>query len=301
MTTEIRILWFVIISTLLGLVIFVLFRRKDRQAAYRMLPIATLLPGVGPILCLIMIMPFRKNHYALGAEESIRKMKIEPGEYVDRERLMSTVPAHDALTLSSESERRRYLLGLLRQREMSSLRGILHQAVYNRDSEASHYAASGIMELQRVSYQNMEDAKKAYTAGETGSYQAARDYAAAIFDYLKDSEIGKLENEIFRRRYEAVMRDILEHHREAAAQDYRDLIGFLLGEDRVQEAFPIAQATLEAFPEEENYLLLLEIAYRLQNPERFYETLEQLKSSGVELSAKGLNLVRFWSQGAGGA
>lgn len=295
MTTRI-ILLFLAANTLISLVIFIVAMVRNRRTALGCLFVSLFVPGIGPIMCLVMAFPFKKSHYAMDTEEVIRRLKMDQVEYVDNERLMSTVPANDALTLSSESDRREYLLGLLRQRDMESLRGILHQAVYNNDSEASHYAASAIMELQRVSFSNMEKAAKDYVPGPEGSYEAAIGYAVSIMLYLENSEVGQLENYTFRSRYETVMRDVLENHtEECTGNDYENMIGFLLRQGRLDEAWQYAEVYTEAEPmNESGYLLMMQAAYQQGDASRFAGAYNALRGSDTVLSPKGLETVRFW-------
>jgi len=279
-----------------GVAFFALCFRKDLKKALICLLMSTFVPVAGILLSAVLIIRFKRGHYAMDTEETIRKYKIRESEYIDEERLMNTVPARDALSISTNRQRRSYLLGLLRQHEAGALRSLLHQAVHNTDAEASHYAASAIMELQRLSYNSMAEAGKAYE--ETpGDYDATKRYAASILDYLDNSEIGNLEQSTFRARCEEVMLRILQDMRDRCDEsDYENLIRLYLRQGRYREARDWAHAYSEAHPGgESGYLLQMEAAYLLTDLGAFHNALDELCArSDVLLSHDGLTVIRFW-------
>lgn len=301
MSTFTILLWLDVHAILTLSLFLVLFLRRP-SLALPCLCLSLPIPLLGPALSLVMLLPFRREGYAMTAEESIQRLDGAHGEYTGVDRLMNTVPASDALTLSAEGDRRAYLLGLLRQREIEPLRPILHRALHNADAESAHYAASAIMELQRLAYNAMEQAAKAYVPGPDGSWEAARRYGEAIALYLENSEVGNLENVLSRRQYESVMVDLLQSHAAACTgEDYAAMARFLLSERRFEEALAYTQAYVRAFPaQEDGYLLTLCIAYSIGDARLFGEVLESLKASRAVLSPEALASIRFWRPSAAG-
>ena len=286
-----------LINAVASVILLLFLLRRGGKLALCCFLLSFFVPVFGFIMCIIMAFPIKKK-YAMDIEETIRKYKPEDVEYVNQYQLMTTVPANDALTISGESERRSYLLGLLRHREMESLTDILHASIHNSDSEASHYAASAVMELQRISYNNMEAAGKLYVPGPDGAYKDAVNYASSIMLYLKNSEIGLLENYTLRNKYEEVMRDIIKNHTEECTEDdYSNYVNMLLKQLRNAEAMSAAEKFSQAFPlSEEAYLLMMRAAYQQNDSELFNGIISKLRESGVPLSPEGLKTIRFWIQ-----
>lgn len=283
--------------TALGITAFQFF--KSPKLALLSLFLGLMLPVFGPILCLVLRFPFRRGRHQMAIEETIRGYRIEATEYIDKERLRNVVPVQDALNLNGESERRAFLLGLLRQKEAAGLTDTLKKALANEDPEVSHYAASAIMELQRDQYSEMMDREKEYKSQEKPSYAQSIGYAVAILNYLDSSEVGQLENYSFRSRYEKVMQYILtEKAAESSPVDFENMVEMLLRQGRYTEATDYGERYGTRYPEMEgSFLCRLRIAYHQRDLEKFSKVLEELKASPIQLSGTGLNLIRFWGKG----
>ncbi len=293
-----RILTIVLILNLLiSLILLIVMFHRDRKKAVICLAINLMLPLIGLLFSLMMLIRFKESRYEMAAGEIIRKYKLKEMEYVDNERLQNTVPVNDALALSSEKERRTFLLGLLRKKELSSLRDSLKKALTNADTEASHYAASALMELQRESYTMMMEKEKAYRTVPL-TYEDAISYGAAIINYLENSEVGQLESYTFRTRYEEVMKVVLTKFRkECQGRDYENYIDMLQKQGRLEEARVYAGQYLEHFPQAENsYLYGMKICYLQNDRAGFDEMLTKIGKSKCMLSPESLSRIRFWQQ-----
>lgn len=284
-----------------SLILFFVQLRSSKRRAFCCLLLTVFLPILGFMFCGFMFIRFNEKGYSMDDNETIQKYKIKPAEYIDESRSMRIVPANDALSLSDESNRRGFLLGLLRQRDMQSLRGTLQMALHNEDPEASHYAASAMMELQREAYTQMESAEEAYKEDEA-NYENATAYAASIMLYLENSEIGQLENYTFREKYETVLKRILkENEEECNPRDFENLINLYIKEGRLDEALSYCEKYVETFPRNENsYMLEMQVAYEKGDKQVFLDTFKAMRNSEVTLSSDALSMVRFWMQ-AGGA
>lgn len=287
-----------IVNVLMTIVITNFTFRKDQTLALLRFVLSFFIPGVGILLCMIMRIRHNNSCFEMAASGKIKKYKLKNMEFMDEKQLQNMVPANDALGMSDEKERRKYMLGLLKQEEMSSLRGTLKKALSNEDSEVSHYAASGLMELQRESYAVMTDREMVYREGETNTYGKAIDYAASILAYLKNSEIGQLESYTFRRRYEEVMKGILsDFPKECISEDYENLIDILLKQSRLEEAGIYAKEYNKAFCNNENsYLYCMKVSYQQNSKEGFQKALSELRNSSITISSDTLSLVRFWAE-----
>lgn len=296
MASETVILIVLALNLIASIIIFAFQFVRNRRLAFICLGLGVFVPVIGLLMCMIMLIRLKSGRHEMEAGETIKKFKIQNVEYVDEERLRSVVPASDALSISDESERRSYLLGLLRQRDMSSLRDTLKMALTNKDSEASHYAASAIMELQRESYAVMSEKEKLYEAMETKTYDTAVSYAWSIMSYLESSEVGQLENYMFREKYENVMKDILESFPDKVQnEDFENLIDMFLKQGRLEEASLYADKYLQQLPMSENsYVYIMKTAYARGDNEKFNKALEGIRASKVVLSPETLTLVRFW-------
>lgn len=286
----------ILLSFMVSFAIFLLELQKNKKFAIICLIIGSLVPVFGVIMCIVMSIQFKEGWHEMASDETIVKYSIEAAEYVDKDLLYNMVPSNDALTLSGESERRNFLLGLLRQKDMSALNNTLKKALTNKDSEASHYAASAIMELQRESYSVMMDNEKIYKQDEFASYDDSIAYAVSIMSYLNCSEVGDLENYTFRNRYESVMKHILKNHYDCCSpSDFENLIDMLIKQGRYEEASIYSEKYRRCFPDSENgFIYDLKISYLQHDEDKFLEIISDIHNSDIILSPSALSMIRFW-------
>lgn len=293
---NILIIILLIINLIISIVIFILQLPINRKIAFICLFTSAFIPIFGPLMCAAMLIQFQEGRHEMAADETIKKYAIKETEYVDQERLRNVVPTNDALSISNESERRTFLLGLLRKKDLKSLNNTLKKALTNEDSEASHYAASAIMELQRESYSVMMENEKIYKQSSPASYEDSIAYAVSIMGYLDCSEVGQLENYTFRSRYETTMKYIIDNHLDSCnPTDFENLIDMLIKQGRNEEASIYSKKYCKQFPDVENSLVYrLQTAY-LQNDEtEFQETIKNIHNSDFVLSPSTLSMIRFW-------
>ena len=295
------ILIMLIVNALVSLGIGIFQLGRNKRLALICFLTGLFVPVFGPAMCAAIGVRFKEGRHHMAVEETIRSYKIQESEYMDEERLRNVVPAEDAFSISGESQRRSFLLGLLRQKDIGSLAGVLKKALTNEDAEASHYAASAIMELQRSTYSDMMAYEAEYKADAVPDYGKSIRYAAAIMLYLDSSEVGELENFTFRSRYEKVMEYILGSlTEECSPTDFENMIGMLLKQGRLTEAAEYGKKFGERFPDtESSYILRMQTAYCRHNEREFTDALSDLKKSSVLISAEGLDMVRFWSKAVG--
>ena len=282
----------IIASTAIGIFQY----RRSRSLALICFFTGILVPVFGPVMCFAMCIRFKDGHHQMAVEETIRSYKIKEAEYVDEQRLRNVVPVDDALSINSESERRAFLLGLLRQKDIHNLAGTLKKALTNEDSEASHYAASAIMELQRNTYSEMMDRQAEYQKAQSPDYDTSIAYAASIMAYLESSEVGSLENFAFRSRYEEVMNYILFNLTEdCTPTDFENMTDMMISKGRLAEADAYASKFGERFPDmESSFICRLRLAYEQRNRTKFSKVMDELTASPIQLSYSGLSMVRFW-------
>lgn len=73
------------------------------------------------------------------------------------------------------------------------------------------------------------------------------------------------------------------------------MVKALYREGKSAEAEKWAEMSLEKWPDEEQpYMNVLYIKYYLGKEEDFYKCLKELADSGIALSRKGLDIIRFW-------
>lgn len=220
--------------------------------------------------------------------------------YISRPKVnkeLNIIPFEEALLISSVTEKRGLLLDILKE-DMVNNYYVTKTALDDNDSETSHYAAAASMEVSKNLRELIQSVEAEFIIQRENPF-IRRTYMDSLYNYLNIGVLSGRDRKISLDKYIVLMGESIMNYESMLTQmDYVYLITFLIETGDLYEAEKIGTLRLEVIPDEEVYKKLLEIYYIQKNQTKFAETLQGLQNSKIVLSAKGLEMVRFWiSQG----
>lgn len=213
------------------------------------------------------------------------------------------IPLEEALTLADERNRRKIVLGVVKQDASSSLGGLL-QALNNDDSETAHYAASVLSDVLndfRANVQKLENELEEYKASPRKKDKAIhvcvqmQDYMAP---FLAQHVFADLEQEGFVNSMDSAAQYLWENGKdEMKPQHFQNLVRFLLELKKEDRCEFWCSAVTEQYPDDLiSYKCCLMYYFDFGKTDRFFAKIEELKRSGIMIDADTLELVRIFSQ-----
>ncbi len=220
------------------------------------------------------------------------KKEFEQGIDVDAE--MKMLPMEEILTVSTTKDRREAMINLLKT-DVSDRLSLIRKAVENEDPETAHYAASALTDIFGKFTGEVNHLQAAYDK-DRSNREVNEEYIDVMLKILDSGALFGVEEMMYLYIYTGLV-DNLKHNYPNAltGEQCAMMVKALYKEGKSAEAEIWAHESLERWPDEEqSYLNILYIKYNLGKEEDFYKYLEELMGSGVTLSRKGLDIVRFW-------
>lgn len=225
---------------------------------------------------------------------SVDKSKQEFLENVDKEQELEVLPIEEILTVSVAKDRRKAIMNMTKMNMHENL-GLLRKAVENEDSETSHYAASVLTDIISKFQLQLSDLQVKYDSDRSNKENNI-EFLDAVMRILNSGGLIGVEKMKYDYMFINLLINLEKYHAEAVKEEYYAvMVKALHSVGRMQEAENWADKSLERHPEtEQSYLNVMYIKYILGKEEDFEEALGKLRKSSVDLSQKGLDIVRFW-------
>lgn len=228
------------------------------------------------------------------ANLSMDKTKKEFELGIDKEAEMKMLPMEEVLTVSTTKDRREAMINLLKT-DVSDRLGLIRKAVENEDPETAHYAASALTDIFGKFTGEVNHLQAAYDS-DRSNREINEEYIDVVLRILGSGALFGVEEMTYLYIYTGLMENLMKHHPKAVnGEQCAMMVKALYKEGKSAEAERWAELSLEKWPDEEqSYLNVLYIKYNLGKEEEFYKYLKELTGSGIALSRKGLDIVRFW-------
>ncbi len=228
------------------------------------------------------------------ANLSMDKTKKEFELGIDKEAEMKMLPMEEVLTVSTTKDRREAMINLLKT-DVSDRLGLIRKAVENEDPETAHYAASALTDIFGKFTGEVNHLQAAYDS-DRSNREINEEYIDVVLRILGSGALFGVEEMTYLYIYTGLMENLMKHHPKAVnGEQCAMMVKALYKEGKSAEAERWAELSLEKWPDEEqSYLNVLYIKYNLGKEEEFYRYLKELTGSGIALSRKGLDIVRFW-------
>lgn len=225
---------------------------------------------------------------------SMDKTKKEFEQGIDKESEMKMLPMEEVLTVSTVRDRREAMINLLKT-DVSERLGLVRKAVENEDPETAHYAASALTDIFGKFTGEVNHLQAAYDSDRTNR-EVNEEYIDVVLRILGSGALFGVEEMMYLYIYTGLVENLMQHHPKAVnGEQCAMMVKALYKEGKSAQAEEWAEMTLKKWPDEEqSYINMLYIKYYLGKEEDFYKCLKDLTGSGIALSRKGLDIVRFW-------
>lgn len=241
------------------------------------------------------ILKIQKN-YAYDRESLVKRYDIEQEEavpFIDRE--LNVVPIEDAMAVSSNEEKRALLLEQLKKDIHENYRVVL-PAGGDSDSETAHYVAAAKMEAYRKKHMDLTKIQHKMES-EPGNTEIFQEYMEKLEEYIESDLLAEKEAEIYKAEYcEKVSQAEKMAVHKITAREYGYYITYLIDLKRYEEVEKFWNRQKDSDKNEAAYVKMLQMYYDLGKKKKFYQCLEALESSKIELSPSGLKMLRYWRE-----
>lgn len=240
------------------------------------------------------ILKIRKN-YVYDRESLVKRYDIEQAEAVPFiERELNVVPIEDAMAVSSNKEKRALLLEQLKKDIHENYKVVL-PAGGDRDSETAHYVAAAKMEAYRKKHMDLTKIQNKMER-EPENAEIFQEYLEKLEEYIESKLLAEKEAEIYKAEYCEKLSQAAKLAIQLSEKEYGYYITYLVDLKRYEEVEKFWNKQKDSDKNEAAYMKMLQMYYDLGKKKKFYQCLEALEASPIELSPAGLKMIRYWRE-----
>lgn len=296
-----------IINTLvaLGYFLFGIYdtrRHKERKLTkYTILSIFIFLcPIAGPVVLVIGTVMYRiffDSSIDLAAV-TFSKERVDILDHPDVESEINLVPMEEAIIIDDKENLRQLLLTVLRGDVSKSINAVT-KALNSADSEASHYAASAIMDINNE-FQNTLQKFHAQLEATPNDKEVNQLFIEYLIKMLNTNFLSDLELRTYVYSLSQTCQSAYDYDKTFMKTTYySNLIGLLVRIGDIQSAHLWVPRLLDEFPDDmETYRCLLRFYFTIHDKENFFLQLERLKKSDIAIDKDLLELIRIYQPSA---
>lgn len=208
-------------------------------------------------------------------------------------RALELVPMEEALLLNDIHSRRKQLLDVLKS-DMSKYPAMLKMALSNEDTETSHYAAAGIVEIKRKLLQSVQESKSQYESSRDRSSLIA--YAYALKAYQGSGLLDETSARKAMEVYQGIIKEAMEYQ-SLDSEFFIDCINYEIDAGRYELAGLHCKRFMEEHRQEEQpYVMYLKLFYQSGDRERFRDMLKLVEGSTISLTCDTWRIIKFWME-----
>ncbi len=300
------VLVIIILNTLIALSVLIMAFLKKKEVRSSMLMLAWFI-FIVPLIGILFILLGRLISW-LNRKKNVDMSEVSFSQ--DREKLvlppdqeteMNYVPIQDALAVSDTESLRKLLLDALRNNAKKTVSSIA-AAINSKDTEASHYAASVILdalsEFRATAQSMLEQMHKLPEDVEMNLLTF--EY---IYDVLSMKIMTQIEQESFIYTLNTVAENLFIHnlwymtasHYLYMTDLFISIKDYILAEQWAQRAFRYRPDVLET------YKASLHLYFDQHDQKAFFECLNRLRDSDIIIDEEILNLFRLYGEMPGTA
>lgn len=295
------ILKIVVINTILsfGYMIIGLLKRenRDRQKTLLLTAFFILCPMIGIACFLISAISHKlnpaKNLDVTGIYFSDEKFIYQKKENYQEE--IDITPLDDVLRMSSIKDKRERLLQSIKS-DINAGMATYSAAVLSEDSEVSHYAAA-MLSKARDSYERSLNRLSQEYDGDRTDERVNLAYIDAVHGYLT-SGIKLVDEESKKYMYSFVWlcENLNKHHPKSLTEELFDkTINYYIELSELGKAREWVELFTFTYPKSEiAYKAKLHFSFTIGDSSGFFQSMSELRSSGIPVSAETIDLIRFF-------
>ncbi|MEI6603007.1 MAG: hypothetical protein WCL54_05930 [Clostridia bacterium] len=291
------LLIFVLIINLIATIIFVILEKKNKNNHVFLFAVMFLLTPIFGLLIYILPHLMFKITHKRNIYDPRDLLTLQMNEkYVSRplvDEELDIVPFEEAMAVGTTDEKRSLLLDVLK-RDMLRSSKIAKSALNDKDSETSHYAAAATMEIYRKLKINVQEIETKFLADKTDQ-TLRREFLDALYEYIASDVLSRRDYLINATKFVQLFNETRNTNEEVLqCKDYLRQVDFLLELNNPYNAETVAKKAKQLFYNEDVYLKLMEVFFKVKNQTEFLKVFEELKKANISLSNHGLETIRFW-------
>lgn len=223
------------------------------------------------------------------------KDRVDIIEHPDMESEINLVPMEEAILIDDKENLRQLLLTVLRGDVSKSINAVT-KALASTDSEASHYAASAIMDITN-DFQNTLQKFHAQLETDPDNKEINQLFIEYLIKMLSTNFLSDMELKTYVYMLNQRCQSVYDHNKDyIKVLYYSNLVHLLVQIGDIQAADIWVARLLEAFPDEmETFRCLLRYYYTIQNKDSFFQQLDRLKKTDIAIDKDLLDLIRIYS------
>lgn len=270
-----------------------------RPVPAAVLPALVLIPVWGPALACLLevarVTPGRAlDPAAMRREEGERRegsLSVDAHEH-------DTVPVEEALIVNDAGQRRHLMLSVLNDSPAAYL-DVLQAARLNDDVEVAHYAATAMAQISCEGDVELQRLERAWF-DRPHDAQVRDSYVSYLEEYLASGLAEGAAAQIQRRRYVELLEAQLADAQPGKGLPSRvRLVGALIDAGELTRAEQVAAETMQRYPRSEDaWMLRVRVAAARRDGAGVRSAIDELRASGVFISAPNREALAFWEQGA---
>ena len=283
---------------------YLVFKRdQDNRKQYIMhTVIMVLCPVIGP---LFFLCSFLKYHFLRFGDRDLSdvefsKSRHNPRLKADEERERNIVPVEEAILISDKEKKRKNMLNVLLGETDEALSSIA-MALNSDDSEVAHYAASFLQSKLDLFRENVRRAMQIIQEKESREEPCTEDILALIRymeQLLKQKVLTQLEQTDYVGQMEGLCQKVYDMAKDQIDPIcYSGICRLLIDLKAYDRAEVWGERFAAQYPDQlQAYKLRMRLYFEMEEKDKFFETLDQLKSSNVVIDNQTLKLIRMVQQ-----
>ena len=283
---------------------YLVFKRdQDNRKQYIMhTVIMVLCPVIGP---LFFLCSFLKYHFLRFGDRDLSdvefsKSRHNPRLKADEERERNIVPVEEAILISDKEKKRKNMLNVLLGETDEALSSIA-MALNSDDSEVAHYAASFLQSKLDVFRENVRRAMQIIQEKESREEPCTEDILALIRymeQLLKQKVLTQLEQTDYVGQMEGLCQKVYDMAKDQIDPIcYSGICRLLIDLKAYDRAEVWGERFAAQYPDQlQAYKLRMRLYFEMEEKDKFFETLDQLKFSNVVIDNQTLKLIRMVQQ-----
>lgn len=279
---------------LISIIIALICAIKDlKNKFFLYLMVSLFLPVSGYIISIFIVLTKNKkrNDISYYDEEEIAENNIlftnEYGEVNSK----NIVSLEETIIVNNDEIKKEQLMRCLQANEIRNV-SVLKLAVKDEDIETAHYASVAMIDMRSRFELNIRESAEAYEKNNKNK-SVIINYKQEIKKYLDSNLIDDNRLNYYRKIHIELLEKLIKLDKEKSY--YEEIIDSLIAVNQLDEAKKYCDEFIEQYECEEAYIKQIKYFYEIDDRKSFYESLEKLKKSSINLSREGLKTLRFWN------
>lgn len=235
------------------------------------------------------------NDYMKKQNEDISINLLTTKEKIEREKELNIIPIEEALVISEYATRRKMMLDLLKKNAMQYI-DVIKMAVLNDDTETSHFAVAGLMEVKRKLSLSLQTFSVEFEKNPK-DLTIAKNYAQVLKEYMKSGFLDGQTLQKYKYTYIQVLEKIIENGG-GEPHTFKEKIKVEMELYEYTNAEKTGLQFLHEYSNiEDPYICMLNLYFITKSKSKMQEILDELRNSTIKFSNRTLTIVRYWTGG----